>query len=952
VTAHRPAWHGAVILAVVTAVLGLFAWTCLGDWKLEPIGPRQADYYNLLVSGFRKGSLALDAEVPEALKKAENPWDPRRRPSDVGMHDVSYNRGHYYLYFGVVPAVGLFWPFRAITGHDLPFVYSCIVFAFGAFLAAAWLWLRVVRDHFPGASLATRACGIAAVGLAGGQLVLARRCSIWEMPIAAGHCFLVCMVASAYLALHSRRPWAWLAACGTALGLAVGSRPTLLAGGAGLAVLVATVGWRDFAQRRPGAPRRAAAAALAAGIPFAAIFAGLLAYNQARFGNPLEFGLNYQLTGNYERAAHHFRIAFIPFNFSVYFLCPPQWGRYFPFLHPIAAPARASGYYGIEFVYGALVVCPVLWWIACLPGAARPRGPRAGLAPFTCLLAALALATTGLLLCFNTAAARYTVDFMPWWVWLGAIGWASLERRLEFRGRLVRGTLRIGFAATACASCVLAFLASVELHGLLQHWNPAGYRKVARVFDAPVALADRLLGTRAGPIEMDVTFAPQPLESYEPLVVTGVEYQKDYVFVFYQSATVVRIGYMSDGDTEATGPDLKIVPGRKYRFRIECGSLYPPEGVLYFQGWKVRDANSLKSWIRVVVDGKPVLTTRKRWNEATPSSVQVGEDRSGRAYGRRFAGTISAVRRGDFPPSEGSLESAADMRMELALPDDGLKGNQPIVSAGVPGSADIVGLRMPDLRHFVMLYESWGAGIWEGPLLALPANRVVAMRLRFGPLLKLDDSSPIAVMRRSLVVWMDGSPVWWIRTRYSLKPGPPLSLLSNDVGSSEMVPIFLGRLESVVADNTPPPWRSGPFTALEMTLGGRGAGTEPLVATGGGERSDALDVEWFPGESARIVYRHAGDPEQASEPFAWTSDGVHRLRVEMPSFGSLDSHRHSMGGHGRLRIVMDGAVRWDSDVAFYDSASESVSVGRNAAGEPGTGRDLGCAIIDLRQVIP
>lgn len=951
--ARQPAWHAVAIFAVITAALGLLAFTSLGEWKLAPVGPRQDDYYNLLVSGFRKGSLALDVEVSDALKKAENPWDPRKRPSNVGMHDVSYNKGHYYLYFGVVPAVALFLPFRAITGHDLPFVYSCIVFSFGAFLAASWLWLRLVRDHFPGAGLATRVCGIAAVGLAGGQLVLARRCSIWEMPIAAGHCFLVCMVASGYVAMHSRRPWGWLAASGTALGLAVGSRPTLVAAGAGLAVIVATVGLGDFAGRgRRAILRRSAAAAISAGAPLAAILACLLAYNQARFGNPLEFGLNYQLTSIYEREAHHFSLSFIPFNFSVYFLCPPQWGRYFPFLHPISAPARANGYYGIEFVYGALVVCPVLWWISCLPGIVRHPSPKAGLGPFVFLLAATALATTALLLCFNTAAARYTVDFVPWWVWLGAIGWAVAEERWAAGGRLIRTGMRLAFASTACVACALAFLASAELHGIFQRWNPSGYRKVARVFDAPVAYADRILRTMAGPIEMDVTFAKQPLESYEPLVVTGVEYQKDYVFVFYQSSDVVRIGYMSDGDTEVTGADLRIVPGRKYHFRIECGSLYPPEGVLYFQGWKVRDANSLKSWIRVVVDGTAVLTTRKGWNEATPGSVHIGQDRSGRAYGLRFAGTISGIRRGAWPPSEGKMEPAADLKMELALPDDGLKGNQPLISAGLPGSADIVGLRMPDPNHFVMLYESWGAGIWESRPFALPRNRVASIRLRFGPLLKLDERSPIAAMRRSLVLWMDGAPVWWVRTHFDLNPGPPLSILSNEIGSSEMVPIFQGRLESVVSDNTPPPWRSGPFSALDMTLGGRGDLTEPLVVTGGAERSDVLAVEWFPGDRARLVYRHSGNPEEASEPFDWTQEGAHRLRVEMPSFGSLDSQRHSLGGRGRLRIELDGAERWDREVAFYDSPSESVSVGRTNAGDPSMARDLGCAVIDLRQEFP
>ena len=35
----------------------------LGKWEFPPIGPVQGDYYNLLLHGFQKGSLALDFPV-------------------------------------------------------------------------------------------------------------------------------------------------------------------------------------------------------------------------------------------------------------------------------------------------------------------------------------------------------------------------------------------------------------------------------------------------------------------------------------------------------------------------------------------------------------------------------------------------------------------------------------------------------------------------------------------------------------------------------------------------------------------------------------------------------------------------------------------------------------------------------------------------------------------------
>jgi hypothetical protein len=931
------------------------AWTSLGEWKLPRISGPQRDYYNLLVAGFRKGSLALDVKVPESLIKAEDPWDPRKRPADVGMQDISYNKGHYYLYFGVVPAVLLFWPFRAVTGNDLPYVYSSIVYSLGAFLLTSWLWLRILRDRFPRAGILTKIGGLAALGLAGGQLVLARRTSIWEMPIEAGHFYIICMVASGYLALSSRRPWAWLAAAGTSLGLAFGCRPTQAAAGAGLACLVLVVGWDGFSDGGwRGRLRRSAQAALAAGIPLAGIVACLLAYNMARFGHPLEFGLNYQLNSNFERGAHHFSLSFIPYNFTLYFLRPPHWGRYFPFLHPVAFLfSRPAGYYGYEFVYGSLIVCPVLWWAAGLPACVRSPARREGLGGFALFLAAGAVSTTVLLLCFNTAAARYMADFLPWWVWLGALGWVCLEDRIADDAGAHAGwrrLLRGAFAVTAAASCIVAFCASAELHGLLQYWNPSGYRMAARVFDAPVALSERLLGTVAGPIEMDVEFPKAPSGSYEPLVVTGVEYQKDYVFVYYQSATVVRLGYESDGDVIVTSRDIPVVPGRKYRLKIECGSLFPPEGILFFRGYDLDDVDSLKGWVRIDVDGARVLTARRGFNEATPGSLQIGREDGGTAFGHQFTGTITGVKRDGLHEPIGTISPSGDFQLGLALPDAKLEGNQPIFSAGRTGKADILGLTMPDRDHVAIVYESWGIGIWEGEPVALPEGRVAYLRIRFGPLLGVDARSPMAILRRSIVVWMDGAPVWWTRTTYALDPEPAFNQMSNKIGSSEMVSMFQGRLESAKSDPAPAPWRAGPFSAVELDLVGRGAGVEPLVSTGGPGKSDTLSIDWLSGDRARLVYEHAGEPVLVSNPFEWSKRRIHTLRAGMPSLRALDAKGTDAGHDGVLRIDLDGERAWELPVHYFLAPSGSVLVGRKVGGPAGADDDLRCVVADLRQV--
>jgi hypothetical protein len=941
-------WPRLALSVVLLGSSALIAWTSLGRWELPSVGPRQPDFYNLLVSGFRKGSLALDIDVSQQLREAKNPLELMRQSPELAPHDLSYFKGHFYTYYGVVPAVVLYWPFRALTGRELPLVVGSLAFAIGAFLVMACLWLKIVAEHFERAGWATRSAGVAALCLAGGQLVLARRVSIWEPSIEAGNFFLACLLASGYMALRSRRPWGWLAASGLALGLAAGSRPTLAVAGLGLFPLIAAVGARPGAEGATSPRRRLLHGVLAAGMPLFAVGIGLLAYNWARFGNPLELGLNYQLSTWNEVKKSHFRAAFIPFNSFLYFLAPPQWGRYFPFVHPIAYPKLPAGYYGYEYVYGALIICPVLWWGGCLLPLVRRADPI--LRSFLAFVFAVAVATTLVILCFDTAAARYETDFLPWWVLLSLLGWGLLEDRMQASGRTVaEGLLRSAFVATAAISCALAFCCSAELHEILETSNPGAYRSVSRVFNAPTALWERVAGYRGGAVEMNLTFAKRPIESVEPLIVTGVEYQRDYVYVYYQKDDVVRFCYVHPGEPVASSADVAIEPGRSYPLRVECGSLYPPAGHLAYAGWQSAEVNSLKRWVKIDFNGKTVLIDSRGSNEASPGSVQIGADAGNGYCGRRFAGAIRDVRRVGWTRPVGDLSAMGDFDLVMALPTKHSLLNSPLLTAGWPGGADIVGLNVNEAGQYTFAYESWGAGLWPSAPFDAPADRLVSLRVRLGPTLHLDAGSPLGILARSVVIWRNGTPIWWRRTASPLAANPPYSLLSNTVRSSTLEPAFQGRLVSASRRPFAPLWRKGPFSAVELQLGGRGEGREPLVATGVAAHADTVAIEWLGNSRARLLYDHWGDEIRASEPFAWEDSDLKSVRIEMPSFGALDATGKA-GGENRLRVRVDGVAVWDTTVPFFGAGSETVSIGKNARGSSTASAELSAVVVGVQQV--
>lgn len=107
---------------------------------------------------------------------------------------------------------------------------------------------------------------------------------------------------------------------------------------------------------------------LCALLPFAVVFIPLFAYNTARFGSPLDFGSNYNLTG-YDMTHSSFPLTqMLPLTF-LYFFQPPNLSTTFPFLLPTHQemstwlPMQAS--YGGYFALIAPFALVVAGWGSC-----------------------------------------------------------------------------------------------------------------------------------------------------------------------------------------------------------------------------------------------------------------------------------------------------------------------------------------------------------------------------------------------------------------------------------------------------------------------------------------------------------------------------------------------------------------------------------------------------------
>lgn len=108
------------------------------------------DHYEQLAESFLQGHLYYNYKVDERLINMNNPYDiTSRENQNVPYHfDHAYYKGHYYMYFGVVPVVLLFLPFRLITGHALLGYHGTQIFVALFILAIFVLFKKFVKFFF------------------------------------------------------------------------------------------------------------------------------------------------------------------------------------------------------------------------------------------------------------------------------------------------------------------------------------------------------------------------------------------------------------------------------------------------------------------------------------------------------------------------------------------------------------------------------------------------------------------------------------------------------------------------------------------------------------------------------------------------------------------------------------------------------------------------------------
>lgn len=450
---RRAALAGGLALAITGLILAWF----LTAGTLDRWFPYQHAYFDRLADAFLSGQLNLLEQPDPRLLALADPYPYQNRQGVNYLWDVSFFDGKFFLYWGPTPGLLLAMA-KLIARTHIEDQVLAAAFLGGLAGLLGWLagamWREFARKSNPS--------GFFLLLLAGGlnlyMLWPTGRPGVYETAILAGQFFLLGGLLALFYALRGPglRPGLTLVG-GACLALAVGSRVTLAVV---VGWLVLAVVWRTLALGRGGAGRiKSTLAGML--LPLILGGAGLLWYNAARFGNPFETGIRYQLgipQFPHTLAQFFSAVNFFP-NLFGYLARAPLFEAEFPFVivpfvkeidwpwfirlpeHFIYHEPQAGVLFGFPLIFFGLIPGVKLLRIAgeCLRRAAWTKSLRMQALSFEnwwglTLLGSLLLQLLLLLLYFFSAI-RYQVELVPVGFLPACLGIWQAERTFDMHPR-------------------------------------------------------------------------------------------------------------------------------------------------------------------------------------------------------------------------------------------------------------------------------------------------------------------------------------------------------------------------------------------------------------------------------------------------------------------------------------------------------------------------------------
>ncbi len=347
-----------VILILVSACFTtMVKETELYEYELG--GALPADIYGRQFDAWQKGQIALDLPVDPRLAALDNPYDHTARQEAEARYswDYAFFDGKYYSYFGIAPILTVHAPIHALTGKLPNVPLACLILAIAAVIATAFAYREVVLRFIKKPNLWLFLLGLAGVVSASGVYLGALCADMYYVAVLSAQVFSMAFVFLAVRAMREEKLWlrmVLLVIAAIVLTLTVWSRPTV----ALMCVAVFPLFIEFILKIKKDTLKDGLMTVGSFALPLMAGAVAVMWYNAARFGSPLDFGANYQLTvSDVSLNTIDFKYAFS--SFFSYFLCPMWSSDVYPYIEMqrmMVLPSGARYFYSDRycgvFAYG------------------------------------------------------------------------------------------------------------------------------------------------------------------------------------------------------------------------------------------------------------------------------------------------------------------------------------------------------------------------------------------------------------------------------------------------------------------------------------------------------------------------------------------------------------------------------------------------------------------------
>lgn len=480
--------YGSNLVGLASSTYNYGSWDKHSIVNTYEVGGENSQQYAELAKALTEGHLYLDETPPAWLQQMSDPYDKgardelQKQTGQDYLFDVAYYNGHYYVYFGVVPALLYYLPFYLITGHAFPTAIGVLLSAFAFVIGITLLLLLFARRHFKKVSLGLFLLIQIPLICCSGMLYLLKLPTFYALPIMTGLAFSVWGLYCWMQGRSSARPCGWYLAGSLCMALVLGCRPQLMV----LSLVAVPLFWRRFITERhvfTAQGRKELACLLG---PYAVVFAGIFAYNYARFGSFLNFGANYNLTMN-DMTKRGFDVGRLAPALFAYFLQTPNTVGEFPYLQAVVFKTTYLGQTIRENTYGGIFACLPLLWVLLFSVPALKMRIHERKTHTVAGVAAIMIVMGVVVACLDAEMAgilqRYFADFTFLFLSAAALIIFIINENVEHGSPLAHGLLMALIAVVTISMLYSVLLCLVPENGWVSEIYPWAYLDLLKMFE-------------------------------------------------------------------------------------------------------------------------------------------------------------------------------------------------------------------------------------------------------------------------------------------------------------------------------------------------------------------------------------------------------------------------------------------------------------------------------------